>query len=497
MKREKIFNDQGRLKTKNPFKFFFDKNAKEGYIPNRELVSFGTALFGQNMTYGLVSNWMFYFCTNILRIQPLHVGLITSVSRIWYGINDPIVGTLIDRAPNKNGSKLHRYLGRLAIVIGIFSFLLFVDPGLNETWSIVWVLFVYILWDMCYSFQDVALWGTLSLMSPYSSERSRASQWVTIFASAGMGVVGIIPALMDVSKNIGITEKEMFLVCGFVFGFCGETLSMLALKTKERIVHPQPKEKESFLKQLMDIRHNKILIALIMAQLLNGLNITVPWIYFFKYCVSYQVAGREISGETVMFIFSIVAFLPGNFCMFIATKIMKKMGGPKKTLVIAQLSSILVRLVCFMIGFDTIPKLAAVTVLLSLSSVFTGIMGIINRSFLCDSIDYMEWKTGKRTEGVVSSMQNLVAKIGSALQSLISGIVLQMVHFDNSLEGIAGQPPEFYKWQWPLFILGPAVGAALYLIPMLMLKYSEKERKTVEEELQKRREETKEKVNDR
>ena len=65
MKSEETFNEQGRLKTKNPFKFFFDKNAKDGYIPNRELVYFGTALFGQNMTFAMVSNWMFYFCTNI------------------------------------------------------------------------------------------------------------------------------------------------------------------------------------------------------------------------------------------------------------------------------------------------------------------------------------------------------------------------------------------------------------------------------------------------
>lgn len=487
MKKEIEKTAQGRTKTKNPFVYFFDRNAGEGYVPNRELMQFGTGLAGQNMTYALVSGWMFYFCTNILKIQPIHVGTITAVSRIWDGINDPIVGTLVDRIPPKNGYKLHRYLGKLALVIGFLSILLFINPGFGETGLIAWILAVYILWDMAYSFQDVALWGTLSLLSPHSEERTRASQWVTIGASIGAGIVGVVPVLMDISGRIGISEKQLFFVLALVFGFGGEALSMMSLKTKERIVHTVDKDKPSFFKQLLEIRHNKILIALILAQTLNGLSITVPWIYFFKYCVSYEIGGKVIGGESVQFIYSVLAFIPGNLCMLIATRLMKKMGGPKRSLMIAQFTAIGVRLICFFIGYDTIPKIAAVTLLMALSSIPTSIMGIINRSFLCDSVDYMEWKTGTRTEGLVSSMQNFVAKIGSALQSLINGIVLEALHFDNSLEGIEGQPPEFYKWQWPLFILGPAIGAALYLVPMLFLKYTEAERAQVEKDLSAKR----------
>ncbi len=482
-----VFTEEGRIKTKNPFRYFFDTHAKDGYVPNRELIHFSTALAGQNLTYNLVANWMFYFCTNVLKINPLHVGIITSVSRIWDGVNDPIVGTLIDRIPPKNGSKLHRYLGKLALIIGVLTVLLFCDPGFNETFLIIWVLAIYILWDMTYSFQDVALWGTLSLISPHSKERTRASQWVTIGASIGAGIVGIMPALMDISSRIGMSEKTLFFICALVFGFGGEAVSMLALKTKERIVHPPQDEKESFWKQLAEIRHNKILVALIFAQTLSGLSITVPWIYFFKYCVSYQIGGTVLNGETAMLIFTIISGLPGSLCMLVATKLMQKMGGPKRALIFAQFTAIGIRLICFFIGFDTLPKFFAVALLMAASSVPTGIMGIVNRSFLCDSIDYMEWKTGKRTEGIVSSMQNFVAKITSALQSLINGLVLSALHFDNTLPGITGQPAEFYKWQWPLFILGPAIGAALYLIPMLLLKYSEKERKEVEDALQKKR----------
>lgn len=460
-------NAAGRKGLKAFFLRFFSKDAAEGFVPNRELFAYGAALTGQNMDYNLVAGWMFYFCINVLKIDPIYVGTITLVSRAWDGFNDPIVGTLIDRIPTKNGYKLHRYLGKLALLIGFLTVLLFCDPGFGQTGKIVWASVIYFLWDLCYSFQDVGLWGTLPLISPHSEERARAAQWVTIGASCGGAIVGLMPALMGAARKIDLSEKRLFFICALVFGLVGEAISTLALKTRERVFHPDADRSESFFKQLFEIRRNKILIALFLAQTLAGLSLTLPWIYFFKYCVEYTVGGNPVNGETVMFYYGIVTGAPGAFCMLIATKLMKKLGGPKRALMINQIILIFVRLVCYFIGYKTISQMAVVSLLMAASSVISGITGIVNRSFLCDSIDYMEWKTGKRTEGVASSMQNFVTKLGAALQGFINGFILDALRFDNSLEGITGQPDAFYKWQWPLFILGPAVGSLLYLIPMI------------------------------
>ena len=60
-KQEYTYDDEGRIKTKNPFIYFTDKNAKEGYVPNREMTAFSLGLAGQNLTYNLVNSWLFYF----------------------------------------------------------------------------------------------------------------------------------------------------------------------------------------------------------------------------------------------------------------------------------------------------------------------------------------------------------------------------------------------------------------------------------------------------
>ena len=105
---------------------------------------------------------------------------------------------------------------------------------------------------------------------------------------------------------------------------------------------------------------------------------------------------------------------------------------------------------------------------------------------MSDSIDYVEYKTGKRTEGITFSMQNFGTKIGEAISLFINGKLLTLVGYNQNI-AMTAQNAVFMKWQWPMFILGPIVGAVLYLAVIVFVKDDEKERKFIEEELKKRR----------
>lgn len=103
-------------KIKKSVARIFDKNAEEGFVPNREAVYFALGLGGQNISYNLVSGWFFYFCNAVLKISPFHVGILTSLTRLWDGVNDPIVGAIVDHRKTKPGQKLHPYLGKFACI---------------------------------------------------------------------------------------------------------------------------------------------------------------------------------------------------------------------------------------------------------------------------------------------------------------------------------------------------------------------------------------------
>lgn len=475
------------VRSRNPFAFLFKKDAEEGYVPNREALFFSMGLGGQNVTYNLVSGWFFYFCNNVLHISPGIVGTITGISRIWDGVNDPIVGALVDRRNTAPGQKLHQYLGKLPIIIGILTMLMFCDFGLPERAAVVVVLCIYLAWDMAYSFQDVALWGTLALVSPYSRERSRVAQWINIGTSVAGGVTGLIPIIMGVGRDAGIAEKWLFLGFGIVFGLGGELMSIFAAKTHERVLQSPKTEQLSLKENFKIFLHNRNLLLLGLAQIVAGLSFTVPQIYFFKYCVSLSVGSFEMNGETAMTVLGAIGVLPSIFGMFFAVKLAEWCGGMKNLLITNQVLSIIVRLIVFFIGYDSTSKLIIGALVLSVTSVLGVAQNIGLRSLITDSVDRMEWETGKRTEGLASSFQNFVAKITGALQLFISGLILEMLHFDNSLDGITGQPDTFYKWQWPLYILGPAMGALLYLIPAFFIKDNKQEKERIEAELAERR----------
>lgn len=474
----------GKTRTRNPFRFLFSKRAAEGDVPNRELFAYSAALAGQNATYGLVNGWLFYFCTNVLHMQNMHVGFLTSITRIWDAINDPIVGTIIDRRRCKNGNKLHPYLGKLPIIIGIMTMLMFVDFGVGETIAMAILLCVYVAWDMTYSFQDVALWGMMSLITPHSQERSRVSQWINIGVGAGGALVGLIPALMGAREAVGISEKTLFLLCGIVFGLGGELVSILAIYTKERVPFVE-KEARPFREDLAAILKNKMLLLLLLAQIVDFISGAVPQIYFFKYCVELHIGGKVIQGENVQFIYGIITGALGALSMFFATKIAARFGSMRNLILVAQGANIVTRVIAYFVGFTSLPRMAVVAVLIAFSSIFTSLIGIAQRTLICDAVDYMEWKTGTRTEGVSFSMQNLTNKVKDALKLFSCGVILEALHFDGAAE-VGAQPQAFYDAQWPIFMLLPALGALLYLIPFLFIRYSKAQREQVERELAQR-----------
>lgn len=470
---------------KNPFRFFFSKEAEEGYIPNRELFSHALGLAGQNLAYSYIAGWLFYFCTNILKIGPKKVGIITGIARAWDAVNDPIVGGYIDKRKSKPGQKLRPYLMYLPLPIGVFSALMFIDWGLSETAAIVYLIVVYLIWDTLYSFQDVGLWGMVAMASPHSSEHLRMAQWAQIGAGAGSTLMGLFPLILGAREKFGITESQLFMIAGLVCGLGGQLISWVAVGVKERVEN-KPQE-DSLLEGILMVRHNKILLIMAVAQILGALSPVIPGIYFFKYGVDTVKFGSvSMNGETLMFWFGLASGFPYAFAMFLAKGLSKKLGGPKNVFIVSKSAAIAARVAAYFIGFDSPAKIIAVAALLAIASFPDGASEIAKKSLWCDSIDYVEWKTGKRTEGISFSVQNFLSKLTSGISLYINGMVLNSLGFKEHF-GIKGQPAKFYKYQWPIFILAPAVGMTLFLLTILTINYPKELKEQVERELIERR----------
>ncbi len=465
--------------------FLFKKGAEDGYVENRRLLSYAVGLSGQNINYSFISSWLFYFCNNILRIDAKKVGYITSISRVWDSVNDPLIGALIDRRRCKSGEKLRPYLNKTPPIIAVLSAIMFFNFGFSPMVSLVFVFVIYLLWDIIYSVQDVALWGMVAVSSPHSEERSRVAQWVSIGAGAGSAIAGIFPLIKDILVNNNIlSNASVFAGGGILFAAGGAVISMLAYNMYEQV--QSESAKESIWEAIFVLRHNKTLILISLARFLGAIQLSVPWAYFFESQVSVSVGDTVIGGGTAQFAYGLLIGIPGALTIFAATKFAAKVGGMKKLLIFAQITRIAMRVIAYFVKFTSLPRMIIVILLIAISSIPEFMMDIAHRSLTSDSIDEVELKTGKRTEGISFSMQNFVTKIGSAVALLINGELLNALKYDQNIP-MTKQNPTFMKWQWPMFIVGPAVGAILYLLVIVFVNDDHERRDNIEAQLKQRR----------
>lgn len=462
--------------------YFFQKEPKaEGYVANRDILNYAIGLSGQNISYGYISGWIRYFCINLLKIDPKKVGNIFSLTYVWDAINDPIVGATIDRRRHKPYNKLRPYLIYFPPIIGALSALLFMNVPFDENGKIIYIFIIYLIWDFFYSFQDVGLWGMIALASPHSNERARIAQWVSIGAGAGGAICGLFQQFRTMLNSAGIDDMHVFIIFGAVFGLGGEILSMRAHKIHELVDGGEPEE--NVFKSLTILRHNPTLLLISLARFSQGFCPKVQNAYFFENSITFD------NGKSLEVLFGLLAGIPGAGAIFFANKIAEKVGGMKKLLIISQVAAIGIRVVAYFAGYNSWPQFIIMCLLISLVNLPGSLMDIAHRTLTSNSIDEVELKTGVRTEGVSFSMQNFTTKMTTAVTTFIEGRMLSYLKYDSSLLG-TGKPQnaKFLKWQWPMFMLGPVVGAILYLIIISFVKDSKEHRENVERQLRERKE---------
>jgi len=477
------------LAVKNPIRWFFgpEPGLEPDEIPRRELSLFALGFMGQSHVTSMAGgNWFFHFCTNVLKINPGTVGKMTGLTMAFDALNDPIAGALIDAHRFKDGRKLLPWVKYMAPVTAVLSFLLFIkwDFGMNAT--IFYATAIYILWDVFFSFQDTAMWGMTAAISPLSAQRARAVQWGDNGGFLGSLLPGLILPMLTGNGAFGLSQRQVYFLFATALCLTGGFQALLALKAKER-VRSLPGEEASLFRNLGALRHNHILLLFLASELLRACCPIVTDPYIFQQ-LHIDVFGKPVPATVLVTAFTMVSGLPGTAMKFFATKIADRVGGMKRILIISLVTEAASRVLRSLVGIATLPRLALVYLLDSIAYLPNSIFGIAQRSMLSDSVDYVEWKTGQRTEGITMSVRNLTGKMNSAIKRYAQGLTLEFLQFSaDRVELGVPQNAHFQKWVWPLFMLGPAFGLLLALIPLFLLKYPDSLKRQVEAEMAQRR----------
>ena len=248
------------------------------YVGVKENLAYGFANAGQVFGYNMVAGgYLSIFFTKVFGIPPEAVGTMIITLGIWDAINDPLMGSLIDKTRTRYG-KLRPYLLIVPIPLAITTVLLFSGPLILQdvksmTVKIVYMYLSYIIWELFYTIGDVPFWGMSTAISPSPSDRTRAISSARFIS----GIVGglslmLIPLLMDASEHniISLSLPQVFCLLSVIAATFGMGLFSLAgFFTKERVV--QSIKEPSLLDGLRLLVKNKPLLLIVCSSVIGSL----------------------------------------------------------------------------------------------------------------------------------------------------------------------------------------------------------------------------------
>ena len=140
----------------------------------------GSFLLQYALTSGVLSS-----DSGIFELQYGVITIAMMVALVWDGINDPIMGFIVEKVHFKLGKfKPWILIGAIGNTLAVMLLFL-VRPG-GDGWAFVALMIVfYVLWDTFFTMNDIGYWAMLPSLSNDDQERASLTSKVTICAAIG------------------------------------------------------------------------------------------------------------------------------------------------------------------------------------------------------------------------------------------------------------------------------------------------------------------------
>lgn len=452
---EKTLNGNAKLKNDRDSIRPFGGRDKLGYM-------FGDV--GNTMFFGFIGSYLMLFYTDIVGISAAAVGTLLMVSRIWDAINDPMLGTFIDSRPTSAIGKFRPYLWRFAIPVVFAGILVFTTPNTaNPTIKLVYAYVTYILFGMMYTCINIPYGSLSSVMTNDPIERTSLSTFRSVGSLVGnMFIMAVVPMLIFTND---IPTKKGFFTAALILGGVALVVYRLSYSmVTERIIHNTgKKEKVNLKKTIIGILKNRGLMGIMIASLaqLTAMMLSqslTPFLYKEYFNAPKLIGLAGMAGMAASFI-----VLP------MLGTLVKKLG--KKEVV--GWGMVLATIMYFAAYFLPIKNPMVFIGIQMVASIGMAFSNVLTWAIVADAIDYHEFLTGERKEGIVYASYSLVRKMGQAAAGGIGGIALTYVGY---VSGAATQSAETALGIKQMATIVPAIGGVVAIIGIMFVCNLSKER---------------------
>ena len=386
------------------------------YLKWYQKLAYGAGDLASNCSYGLVSSFLLLYLSDTMGMNTGIIGTLMLVSKVLDGVTDVFFGRMIDKTKSKLG-KARPWILWSAPFMAIALILTFSVPDISETGKVIYAFCTYFfLTVIVYTASNLPYNALLSFITDDQKERTSLSSirffmvnflviilsFVTPPAAKALGWFGI-------TTIYGIIAMCCLLI---TFFFCKERVEPVEVK----------KENISFVKSLGYLVKNKYFIYLAIIFVIDYIMFAVngsSGMYYVKYIFH----DENIFGMLVLF---------GNVPMMLSCLFFPVIANR-----FGKWNCMIGGYVVMIIGFGIIALFPDNYYCALLGNVIAGIGRAPHNAGLfalvADVVDYGEWKTNKRIEGVTYSVTSFGMKVGAGLGGAVTGIVLAMGNYDGSL----------------------------------------------------------------
>ncbi|SED91203.1 glucuronide carrier protein [Arthrobacter alpinus] len=381
-----------------------------GVLSKISVLGYGAGDAANNLAFTTATMFLLVYYTDVAGISAAAAGTLLLVVRIFDAFADVLAGRMVDRTYHKKLGKFRPYIMFGSVPLLLLSVATFSIPQIGESGMLLWAYLSYALLGLAYSFVNIPYGSLAGAMTQNSGERAKLASARTIGAVAVGSFLGIfIAPLMKGGENL----QPLFTTLTVIFAVVGTGLYMFTVfSTKERVVREV--SKVSMKQSIETLKGNKPLLLLCISSFLfltGQLALGTVQIYYFRDVLHSLGLYALMSIINIVLTFGMAAILP---------RLVRAAG--KKNIYM---------------GGALLMAIGGLTVFLAPSSMvwlaFTGVVitqvGLLLVSMLvwaleADTVEYGEWKTGIRTEGITYALFSFTRKTGQAVGGALAAFAL-------------------------------------------------------------------------
>jgi GPH family glycoside/pentoside/hexuronide:cation symporter len=369
------------------------------------------------------------YYTDSAGIAVAFVGVMMMASRLLDGVSDILMGFIIEKTRTRWG-KARPWLLFGCVPLSLSLILLFNVPAQwSDTGKNVYVLLTYIFLSViCYTMVNLALQAMLSRVSLDQNDRNVLN---TVRALLGVAITLVIVNIpVPVLKALGGEGNQRgWTILSLIFGLSALLLILLCffgLREKVPLA-------------VRDSRSPKAPpLGPALKSILSNRYFYITTFLFFVFAITDGTGGsgiyfcRDVLGDASVIGLLSLAVGVSALSTPLLPPLFKRFG--KLPVIRAGMLLVIVMNCLKLLCLDNIPLFVIIAFFGTLGSMPTWVAAA---TLTCDVIDYNEWKSGVRAEGLATSANSFGTKLGTGLGSGLLGWALALGRYQP---GAAEQP---------------------------------------------------------